>query len=162
VGTAARAAHEGLTGDHGAMKADACSGAMAINSKEQIVGESDDCTGNNAHASLWEKSSIIDLNSFVPLGSGVQLTVGLSINERGEIAAQGVLSNGDIHAFVLIPCGEGTEGCRDAAESTTVVTPAHASNGGTMLPQFRPTPSAAWRSRLAHRYHIPGVEAPKE
>ena len=47
---------------------------------------------------------MIDLNTLVPPDSGVQLTFEASlINERGEIAAQGVLADGDTHAFVLIP-----------------------------------------------------------
>ena len=57
---------------------------------------------------------MIDLNSFVPSSSGVQLTFALSINERGEIASLGVLPSGDQHAFVLIPCDDdhsGIEGC---------------------------------------------------
>jgi hypothetical protein len=44
-----------------------------------------------------------DLNTLIAAGSGVQLIVGLTVNQRGEIAAQGVLQNGDLHAFLLIP-----------------------------------------------------------
>jgi hypothetical protein len=42
------------------------------------------------------------------------LTAGISINDRGEITAQGLLANGDQHAVLLIPCDEnhpGVEGC---------------------------------------------------
>jgi hypothetical protein len=62
---------------------------------------------------------MIDLNTLVPPNPGVQLTYGLSVNVRGEIAAQGVLANGDTHAFVLIPCDEDegqAEGCEEANE----------------------------------------------
>jgi len=147
----------------GVVEGDVCSAAMAINSKGQIVGISDDCAGNNANAFLWERGSIINLNAFVPPDSAVQLTVGLSINERGQIAAQGVLANGDIHAFVLIPCGKGTEGCRDAAESATPVArnnSMHHSNSSAMAP--RVTVGTAWRARLAQRYHLPGMGTPKD
>jgi probable HAF family extracellular repeat protein len=157
----------GVMTDLGVVNGDSCSSAMAINSKEQIVGGSDDCAGNNAHALIWERGSLIDLNTLVPSDSGAQLTVGLSINERGEIAAQGVLSNGDIHAFVLIPCGEGAQGCSDAAESATAATnsPARGFNSLRMVPQLRHTPNemiAAWRARMAQRYHIPGLGTPKD
>jgi probable HAF family extracellular repeat protein len=151
----------------GVVGEDVCSTAMAINSKEQIVGGSDDCAGGNANAFLWERNSIIGLNSFIPSGSGVRLTVGLAINERGEIAAQGVLSNGDIHAFVLIPCEKGIDGCRDAAENTTTANQnkrAPTFNNSTM-PQLAHRPNevmAAWRARLVRRYHIPGLGAPTD
>jgi hypothetical protein len=77
--------------------------------------------GNGLHAFLWEDGAITDLNAFVITASGVQLTDALSINESGEIAAQGVLANGDVHAFVLIPCemdNSDSEGCRDADVAT--------------------------------------------
>jgi hypothetical protein len=36
------------------------------------------------------------------------------INDRGEIAATGVLSNGDQHAILLVPCEnmESDDGCK--------------------------------------------------
>jgi hypothetical protein len=48
---------------------------------------------------------MVDLNSLIPSNSGVQLTLALYINDSGEVAAHGTLSNGDQHAFLLIPCG---------------------------------------------------------
>ena len=88
--------------------------AYVINSHEQIVGGAGDCFGNNPTAFVWEKDPIADLNDLVLMGSGVQLTVAVGINEAGEIAAQGVISNGDLHAFLLVPCDENhptVEGC---------------------------------------------------
>ena len=158
----------GVLTDLGGVEGDTCSGALAINSKEQIVGGLDDCTGNNARASLWERGSVIDLNSFVPSSSDVQLTVAVSINERGEIAAQGVLPNGDTHAFVLIPFGEGTEGCKDATENIIATTRNRAASSfdsPTMSAQSRLTLNgvmSAWRARLARRYNIPGFGAQKK
>jgi hypothetical protein len=52
-----------------------------------------------------------DLNGFVPAGSDFTLIQGIFINDGGEIAAQGVLPNGDQRAVLLIPCGEGEDGC---------------------------------------------------
>jgi hypothetical protein len=57
---------------------------------------------------------MVDLNTLVPPNSSLQLTKGLYVNDRGEIAARGVFSNGNIHAVLLIPCDEnhpGVEGC---------------------------------------------------
>ena len=45
---------------------------------------------------------MIDHNSLAR-GSGITITDGESINDRGEIAGSGVLPNGDHHAIVLIP-----------------------------------------------------------
>jgi hypothetical protein len=55
---------------------------------------------------------MIDLNRFVPRGSHLTLTDGEAINDRGEIAASGMLAHGDFDAVVLIPCNGG-QGCRD-------------------------------------------------
>jgi len=149
---------QGRMSDLGVVKGKLCSVAYAINSKGQIVGESDDdCSGTNAHAFLWEHGSLVDLNAFVSPGSGVQLTVALSINERGAIASLGLLPNGDQHAFVLIPCDEnhpGVEGCDyslvDATAASQVQAPRY-------LPSGTQHPS---QSRRSNRYHIPGLEAP--
>jgi len=62
---------------------------------------------------------MIDLNRFVPPGSGVQLTEPSAISDRGEVATNGFL-NGNLHAFVLIPCGGDDQGCQ--GENPTAVT----------------------------------------
>jgi len=108
--------------DLGVAAGNQCSVAYDINSRGMIVGSSDDCAGNNGNALLWDHGDLVNLNIFVPANSGLRLTVALNINERGAIAAQGVLSDGDTHAFVLIPCESersGEEGCEDEGELTT-------------------------------------------
>lgn len=107
--------------DIGSQDGDPCSNALAINSSSQIVGGSSDCS-SFLHAFLWENGGpMIDLNSFVPSGSGVTLTEANFINDRGEISVQAVLPNGDSHAMVLVPCddkyGE-SEGCDDGSART--------------------------------------------
>jgi hypothetical protein len=49
---------------------------------------------------------MMDLNDLVPSGSGLVLTAGEFINDRGEIGASGVLPNGDHHAILLLPCDQ--------------------------------------------------------
>ena len=97
--------------DLGTVDGDGCSSAYAINSKGQVVGESLACDFSVEHAFLWENGRMIDLNRFVPPGSGVQLTEPSAISDRGEVATNGFL-NGNLHAFVLIPCGGDDQGCQ--------------------------------------------------
>jgi hypothetical protein len=59
---------------------------------------------------------MVDLNSLIHSNSGVQLTLALYINDSGEIAAHGTLSNGDQHSFLLIPFGMGDSNAECSAE----------------------------------------------
>jgi len=96
--------------------------AFSINSHSQVVGGTFSCAdGSHSRAFLWEHGSMADLNTLVPPGSLLQLVEAATINERGEIAGNGVpvgLPPTDFftlgHAFLLIPCDEGhpnIEGC---------------------------------------------------
>ena len=104
--------------------------AFAINSHRQVVGGTFSCAdGAHSRAFLWENGTIVDLNALVPAGSPLQLVEPEAINDRGEIAGNGVppsVAPGDInslaHAFLLIPvCEDGTEGCADAPIDPAVV-----------------------------------------
>jgi len=102
----------GVMTDLGTQDGDPCSHALSINSGGQVVGGSSDCS-TFLHAFLWEDGGpMVDLNSFVPTGSNLILTEATLINDRGEIAAEGTLLNGDVHAFLLIPCEGDDDGCQ--------------------------------------------------
>jgi probable HAF family extracellular repeat protein len=92
----------------GSLNHDACSSAIASNSRGQIVGNSINCAGDfQVRPFLWENGGpMVDLNSLIPAGSGLVLREAVFINEAGEIAGAADLPNGDQHAFLLIP-GEG-------------------------------------------------------
>jgi len=109
------------TTDLGTIGTDPCSRALSINTKGQIVGfTAAVCGGNPTHGFLWQNGGpAIDLNSLVAPGSGLALTQPYFISDRGEIAGTGTLSNGDTHAFVLIPCGEDEENCEDGVHANT-------------------------------------------
>jgi probable HAF family extracellular repeat protein len=110
-------AKNGKMMDLGSQDGDPCSAAISINANTQIVGGSDDCFGNNQHAFLWQNGHMTDLNAFVPLSSTLTLTLATFINDRGEIAAEGVLPNGDQRAVLLLPCNEDdrdADGCNGA------------------------------------------------
>src|SRR2546426_1895129 len=96
-------------------------------------------------------------------GSDLILTQGAYINDRGEILATGVLPNGDMRSVLLVPCGKGTEGCQDVVEGTAAIQKNRANSAITRT-RRRLTPGqmlSAWRARLAQRYHIPGLGAPR-
>ncbi len=83
-----------------------CGTAYAINSSEQIVGDSGICGGTN-YGFLWENGGpIVDLQTLVLPGSDVTISETNYINDAGEISGFGIDSNGDQHAIVLIPCDE--------------------------------------------------------
>jgi len=108
-------AKNGVMTDLGTQDGDPCSDAISINEKNQIVGYSEDCSGNFGHAFLWESGHMTDLNAFVPGSSNLTLTVATFINDRGEIAAEGMLPSGEQRAVLLVPCnGEESDasGCR--------------------------------------------------
>jgi len=101
--------------DLGTQDGDPCSHAISINSGGQVVGGSSDCN-NFLHAFLWEHGGpMIDLNNFVPPGSNLTLTEATYISDNGEISVQAVLSNGDNHAGLLIPCSGKGHGCQDGS-----------------------------------------------
>jgi probable HAF family extracellular repeat protein len=142
----------------GVLSGELCSYAFAINANDQVSGASDDCASGNSLAFLWERGSIVDLNTLVPPNSGLQLTLGGYINERGEITAEGVLSSGDTHAALLIPCDEnhpGVDGCDYSLVEATAVTSA-ASALRPASPQL-PSMAPAWRdNRFSVLHHTIG------
>ncbi len=147
--------------------------AFAINSEGQVVGASR-INPTTAHAFLWERGGpMVDLNTRIPPGSSLLLTHAFVINDRGEIAGVGVpagCSPQDFstcgHAYVLIPCGEGEEGCED----NTADAAAGIQNNSAPLVQRPSTATPAnpalsdgpsgmldrLRARRFPRYHVPG------
>jgi probable HAF family extracellular repeat protein len=114
---------DGVATDLGSVDGDGCSWAHAINSRSQIVGQSFACDGSTGHTFLWENGSMVDLNSLIPANSSLQLVDAQAINDRGEIAGDGLPPGCTLdamcgHAFVLIPCDStpDNEGCEDVAD----------------------------------------------
>jgi len=155
VGAAATAGDEvghaffwrnGVMTDLGTINDDPCSIAHAINIRDQVVGTSTDCHGNELHGFVWQPGGpMIDLNAFVPPASDLIVTDGESINDRGEISASGMLPNGNFHAILLVPCGSNPpdgDGCRDATAPVAV----HNNNQVS-----RPTPHKSPTNRFMRR-----------
>jgi probable HAF family extracellular repeat protein len=147
---------KGVLTDLGTVDGDPSSAAFVVNSGRQVVGATQDDNFAYVHAFLWERGSIADLNALIPVNSGVQLMAAVGLNERGEIAAQGVLSNGNVHAFILIPCDEnhpGVEGCDYSEVEVTTEAPVRST---TTAPTAANLSAAEmmmrYRSLMANRY----------
>jgi len=76
----------------------------SVNSSQQVIGN---FGTSSSTPFLWEDGgSIVDLNTLVSPGSGLQLYEADEINDRGEIVVQGLDASGNNHAVLLIPCDE--------------------------------------------------------
>ena len=114
--------------DLGTVGADPCAFAKGINDQEQVVGNStpSDCMNyDTSRGFLWEHGSIVDLNTMIPPNSPLYIVYAYTINRRGEIAVNGIDTNGIEQAALMVPCDEnhpGVEGCdytmMDAADAT--------------------------------------------
>ena len=107
--------HPGDITDLGTPDPSECSMALSINARTQIVGQSFDCvSGGSIHALLWDDGKLFDLNGLIAPDARLTLQFAGNINDKGEIAGQGLDASGDLHAFLLIPCDEAhpnLEGC---------------------------------------------------
>jgi probable HAF family extracellular repeat protein len=140
--------------DLGTVDGDACSHSRAINARGQIVGGSSDCH-SFLHAFVWEEGGpMIDLNTVIPPGSGLQLTIAFNINNRGEILAKSIpvgatpFDDADLgHVVLLVPCEE------DRGDCVNVLTTSTAANQGfsSLIPRHQQTARDAirvWRERF--------------
>jgi probable HAF family extracellular repeat protein len=143
----------------GSLNGDQCSEAFASNSKGQVVGNSLSDCNHETHAFLWENDGpMVDLNSFVPPGSGILLREGVFINEQGEIAVSGRIGNGDDHAFVLVPVDDRSENPVDAAQAGPELDqPSPAAIHAPATPEAL----AKFAARSAHRNHSFEAKPPK-
>jgi probable HAF family extracellular repeat protein len=149
---------------------DCSSLAFAINSQGQVVGGTfSSCEGGtHSRAFLWEHGQMTDLNSVVPADSPLQLVEAEAINDRGEIAGNGVpkgVAPGDVnslgHVFLLIPCDENhpsIEGCdydlvEECATATVTSSTPFAQTSATTNAKLPDVPGPTMRS--LHRRIMP-------
>lgn len=152
--------------DLGTVPGDACSRGRGINANGQIVGGSSDCS-NFLHAFVWEEGGpMLDLNTLIPPGSGLQLTNAFNINNRGEILAKSVplgvtpIDDEDLgHVVLLVPCKEDEDSCESAppAATTAIQTPSMPfAKHGSARPSFTASQvTAQWRERVARQHRTP-------
>jgi probable HAF family extracellular repeat protein len=111
------------------------------------------CDFTTTRAFLWENGGpMVDLNTLVVPVSNVQLSTAFDINDRGEIAAPGLLPNGDSHAVLLMPCDENHPGIEDC--DYTMVEGSAAVSAHTVAPNLsRPVlPFSFWHRN--DRFHL--------
>jgi probable HAF family extracellular repeat protein len=126
--------------------------AVYINSKTQVVGYSFACDFSTLGAFLWENGSIVDLNTLTLPSSGVRLLFALFVDDNGEIAAYGLLPNGDLHTVLLIPCDENhpdTEGCDYSLVEVSAEAASHATE---TQKQLTPQEISRIRALLMNRH----------
>jgi probable HAF family extracellular repeat protein len=94
--------------DLGLLPGQTCSTALSANNRGQVVGETAVCGANVEGPGFFSEDGepIVDVNTLIVPASDLNIVAAFNINERGEIAALGKLSNGDSHAVLLIPCDE--------------------------------------------------------
>jgi probable HAF family extracellular repeat protein len=146
----------GVLNDLGTTDGLANSEAVYINSSGQTVGYSFACDFSSLDAFLWERGSIVDLNTLIPPNSPFHLWTALFIDDTGKITAFGLLTNGDQHAVLLIPCDEhhpGLEGCDYSLVEGSATGPE--TNPSVRNPSSRTVPQSLMR-RMS-RYHFPGL-----
>jgi probable HAF family extracellular repeat protein len=147
--------------DLGVVSPGPCSTAISVNSKDQVLSDTGICNVGGGPPGFSEHGQpMVDVNTLVLPGSGLQVVETFDINDRGEIAGVGALPNGDVHALLLVPASEAEIA---AASAFPVGKAAPITKSPTPSTQSRPTPRGmgAWRARFAHRYLFPGTEVPR-
>lgn len=81
------------------------SSALAVNNTGLIVGYSEVVAGDR-RATLWNGSSVVDLNNLLSPGSGWTLVEARGVNSSGQIVGYGIY-NGYERAFLLTPEAQG-------------------------------------------------------
>jgi hypothetical protein len=129
-----------------------------------VLGGGPDCTDAAPYAFLWEDvGPAIDLNTLVRPPSDLQLLDAQFINDRGEITGTAVLSNGDQHAYLLIPEDPiySALATNPAGLAQSGVTPNTQSSSNALQATMTPARLAAMRAQLAHRHRSFGFRSPK-
>jgi probable HAF family extracellular repeat protein len=112
---------QGVMTDLGVLPGQPCSTALAVNSKGQIIIDTGICGVGGGPPALWDNGTLYDLTTLILPGSGVTVVNENFINDSGEIAATGILPNGDQHALLLIPVGKDDDNANSGAVTTQVV-----------------------------------------
>ena len=129
------------------------------------MGETGICGVGGGPAFLSEGAEpMVDVNALIVPESLIEVISEFDINDQGEIAAQGLLPNGDVHAVLLIPCDENhpnVQGCDYSLVNAAAVQSSAAPNptaNATLTPSEL---QDRIRTLLTKRNRRFGVPAPK-
>ena len=90
----------GTMADLGTVAGAACTTAVSVNNRDQVVGDAGAC-GQGGTGWLWQNGTMYDLNTLV--GSTTMHIAGCKfINDQGQITCEGVVSDGNVHAVILV------------------------------------------------------------
>jgi probable HAF family extracellular repeat protein len=118
--------------------------AYGVNDSGEIVGYSYLGDGGQS-AFLYDKGTMLDLNSLVPSNSGCDLLYAYGINDRGEITGEG-LYDGQLSAFLLTD-SRGTFGIEPVPEPSALWVLGAALAVACLRARFRNTDSLTRYSR---------------
>ena len=149
---------KGVMADLGVLPGDVNSIAFWLNDPGQAVGVSYGPNFSTMRAFLWQNGAMTDLNTRVRPGStSLYLLWGNSINSGGEISGGAFNpSNGELRAFLAIPCDAGhagDKGCRGGPQGAAA---AVAENSRPWLPS--PSPQGI-RALLQQSLAVGGLRA---
>jgi len=142
-----------------------CSTAVDVNSAGEIIVDTGICGVGGGPGSISESGEpIVDLNTLVFPSSELSVGDVNYINDRGEIAATGVLPNGDHHAILLIPngdCDDDLETEIALAQSATLSSAEVSPSVGNTIQQSNADGAltSSPRKYIATRRHIYGQRA---
>jgi uncharacterized membrane protein len=126
----------GVMTDLGLVAPGPCSTAIGVNSKDQVIVDTGICNVGGGPPGFSEHGQpMVDINTLVLPGSDLQVVSTFSINERGEIAGLGALSDGDVHAVVLVPQGDCDDECEariSASQHSAAATGLNPNRGATL------------------------------
>jgi probable HAF family extracellular repeat protein len=107
---------DGVLTDLDGIASSHCHSALSINASDQIVGGA---CGSEVDGWLWDHGKLSDLNTLIaPPASHLVVGAAHYITDQGEIAAVGILPNGDHHMVLLVPIAPAQrEGLRSVTRS---------------------------------------------
>ncbi len=136
--------------DLGTIGTDPCSNGKGINSWGLATGTTTDCNGNIQHLFLWKDGEMVNLSALIRTGSDVTVTDLMMINDRGEIAGEGITADGNQRAILLVPDGDCDHECEHRLSAADAAPAATASYSVSKTAQRR----GARVRNLGRRRHI--------